>query len=146
MARREEDATVCFVLSDHVGRGRGGQDRVLADDKLFDAIGGTDLENGLDGLWGEVTTVTADNKCCTLCADGIEDGLDEVFGVMLQESVCLSWGDLSDGTRRSRTGCWNTLTLWSVWSDGFKRGEVQTSSSDPTCQVSDLQKVWWVFP
>lgn len=89
VTRREENTTVCFVLSDHVGRRGGRQDRVLADDELFDAVGGTDLEDGLDGLWGEVATVAADDERCTLCVDRIEDGLDKVFSVVLQERVCV---------------------------------------------------------
>lgn len=87
VARREEDTAIGLVPSDHVGRGGGGQDRVFANDEFLHAVGGTDLEDGLDGLWGKVTTVATDNECCALCVDGIENGLDEVFGVVLQECV-----------------------------------------------------------
>ena len=86
VTRREEDTTVGLVLSDHVGGGGGGQDRVLADDELFHAVGGSDLENGLDGLGGKVTSVATYNEGCTLRVDGIEDGLDKVFGVVLQSA------------------------------------------------------------
>lgn len=89
MACRKEDATVGLVLSDDVGRGGGGQDRVLADDELFHAVGGTDLQYRLDGLWGEVTTVTADDEGRAVCIDRIEDGLGKVLGVVLQ-GECLS--------------------------------------------------------
>jgi hypothetical protein len=95
VARREEDTPVGVVLSDHVGRGGGGQDRVLADDELGHAVGGPDLEDSLDGLWGEVTTVASDDERCALCVDGVKDGLDEVFGVVLQERECLSGRDPS---------------------------------------------------
>ena len=113
VARREENPTVGLVLSDHVGRGGGGQDRVLADDKLCDAVGGPDLEDGLDSLWGKVTTVASDDERGALCVDRIEDGLDEIFGVVLQERV-LERARSLNGTRRSRTACWNTLTLCPV--------------------------------
>ena len=85
MTRREEDTTVGLVLSDDVGGGGGGQDRVLADDKLCHAVGGSDLEDGLDGFWGKEAAVAADDEGGALCGDGIKDGLDKVFGVVLQE-------------------------------------------------------------
>ena len=114
VARRQEDPAVSLVFADHIGRGGGGQDRVLADDELFDAIGRPDLEDGLDGLGRKVATVASDDEGCATGVDGIKDGLDKVFGVVLQGERCLSGRGLSTKARRSRTGCWNTLTLCAV--------------------------------
>ena len=113
MTCREEDTAVGVVLSDHVGCGRGRQDRVLADNEFLHPVGGTDLQDGLDGLGGEITTVAPDDERRTLGVDGIKNGLDKVLGVVLQGEVCLS-AAISYGTRKSRTACLNTLTLQPV--------------------------------
>ena len=84
MTGSEKDATVGLVLSDDVGGSRGGENAVLSDDELCDAIGRADLEDGLDGLWREVATVTADNEGLALGVDRVKDGLDEVFCVVLE--------------------------------------------------------------
>lgn len=84
MARSEEDTTVGVVLSNDVGRGGGGQNRVLADDELFHAVGGTNLEDGLNGLRGEVSAIASDDERRTVGADRIKDGLDKVLGVVLR--------------------------------------------------------------
>lgn len=85
MARSEQDPTRRFVFTNNVGCGWGGEDRVLADDELGDAVGCCDAEDDLYGWDGEVAAVAADDECSAFCAcwDRIEDGLHKVFGVVL---------------------------------------------------------------
>lgn len=42
--------------------GRGGEDAVLADEELLDAIGGANLGDELDHLWVPVAAVAADDE------------------------------------------------------------------------------------
>lgn len=79
----QQNTTVCFIFANYVGRRRRGQDRILPNDKLCDTVCGTDLENRLYGLWGKVTTITANNQGGSLRIDGIEDGLNEILCIVL---------------------------------------------------------------
>ena len=79
----KEDTTIGLVLANNVRCSGGGEDRVLANDELSDTIGRTDLEDGLNGLGREETTVATDDKCLSLDIDRVKDGLDEVLRVML---------------------------------------------------------------
>ena len=83
MGCSEKDTSVCLVLADDVGGGGGGEDSVLANDELRDAVRRTNLQNGLDGLGGEVATVSADDDGLPLCIDRVKDGLDKVLCVVL---------------------------------------------------------------
>ena len=83
MAGGQEDTTIRFVLADDVRRGGGGEDTVLANDELGDTVGRTDLEDRLDSLWREIPAIATDDESLSGGVDGVEDGLDEVLGVML---------------------------------------------------------------
>jgi hypothetical protein len=83
VARREQNPAVRLVLADDVGDGGRRQDRVLPDYEFCDAVRGSDLEDRLDGLWGEVAAVSTNDQRRPLGLDRVEDGLDEVFGVVL---------------------------------------------------------------
>ena len=83
MGGSEEDAAIGLVLADDVRGGGRGEDGILANDELGNAVGRADLENGLDGFGGEVATVATDDNGLALGLDGVEDCLDEVLGVML---------------------------------------------------------------
>jgi hypothetical protein len=83
VACSEQDAAICLVLPDDVGDGGGGQDGVLSDYEFCDAIGRSDLEDRLDGLWGEVAAVSTNDQGRPFGIDRVEDGLDEIFGVVL---------------------------------------------------------------
>lgn len=84
MAGGEEDTTISLVLADDVGSSRSGEDTVLSDNELLDAVGSTNLENDLDGLGGEISSVTTDDKGLALGVNRIEDRLDEVLCVVLE--------------------------------------------------------------
>lgn len=79
----QEDTTVGLVLPDDVGGSGGGEDGVLSNDELFHSIGRADLENRLDSLRGEVSTVSTDDDRLVLSVDGVEDSLDKVLCVVL---------------------------------------------------------------
>lgn len=86
MASGQQDTASRLVLANDVGSSWGGEDGVLADDELGDAVGGGDAKDDLDGWNGEVTAVTTDDEGSTLGSwgrDRIEDSLDKVFGVVL---------------------------------------------------------------
>ena len=62
VASREKDAPGSFSQADDVtGSGRG-EDTVLADEKLLDAIGGTNLGNQLDDLGIPEATITSNDQ------------------------------------------------------------------------------------
>lgn len=79
----KEDATISLVLPDDVRRGGGREDSVGADDKLSHIVRGCDLDDDLDGLWREITTVATNNERESLGLDGIQNCLHEVLRVVL---------------------------------------------------------------
>jgi hypothetical protein len=83
MTRRQQYTTIGLVLADDVRARRRGEDAVLADEEVLDAVSGTDLEDGLDGLGHEEPAITSDEEGFGDGGDGVEDGLDEVLGVVL---------------------------------------------------------------
>lgn len=50
VAGRQEDAPSSFIFPNDIGSGRSGKDCVLSDDKLPNAIGRADLQDGLDSF------------------------------------------------------------------------------------------------
>ena len=83
MGGSEEDTAVRLVLADDVRGGGRGEDGILADDELGNAVGRANLQDSLDSFGGEVATVATDDNGLSLGLDGVEDCLDEVLGVML---------------------------------------------------------------
>lgn len=65
--------------------GRCAHDTILTDQELLDAIGSTNLGNGLGDLWVPVPAITTDNEERALDAlrDGLEDTGDESLRVVL---------------------------------------------------------------
>jgi hypothetical protein len=62
MAGRQEDTTSGAMLADDMAGSRSGQDAVLADQELFDAVCRSDLCNQLDDLRVPVTAVAANDE------------------------------------------------------------------------------------
>lgn len=86
VARREEDASRGLARADDVRDGGGGEDAVLADDEVRDAVACCDLDDLLDALGGVEASVSADDEGRVGGAGGgdpFEDGLDKVLGVVL---------------------------------------------------------------
>jgi len=81
----EEDTTGSLAVTDDMRDGGGGEDAVLSDDELRDAVTGGELDDLLDDLGRVVASVTTDDEGSVLgtSRDGGEDRLDEVLGVVL---------------------------------------------------------------
>ena len=62
MAGCQEDATSGFPYPDNVTSGRRAHDAILTDQELLDAIGSTDLGNGLGDLRVPVPSITANHE------------------------------------------------------------------------------------
>lgn len=87
MASSQKNTAICFVLSDNIGSSRSREDSVLSNDEFCYAICWTDLQDRLHCFWRKVTTVSTDDKSLADGLDGIKDGLNEVFGVMLTKYI-----------------------------------------------------------
>jgi hypothetical protein len=79
VAGGEEDTTRRLPYPDDVAGSRCAHDAVLADQELLDAIGSTNLGNGLGDLGVPVTTITTNDEKRALDAfgDRLEDTGDE---------------------------------------------------------------------
>jgi len=64
---------------------RCAHDTVLTDQELLNAIGSTNLGNGLGDLWVPVTAIAANDeeRAINALGDGLEDAGDESFRVVL---------------------------------------------------------------
>lgn len=62
MTGSQENATSRLPLADDMAGGGCGQNAVLADEELLDAVCGTNLGNNLDDLRVPETAVTANDK------------------------------------------------------------------------------------
>ena len=84
MRGSEQDTTSGLADADEVAGGRGGHYAILTDQKLLDAVCGTDLCNDLGDLGVVVAAITADDERGALgtFGDGVEDGGNEVLGVV----------------------------------------------------------------
>ena len=116
MRGSQEDATVGLVLPDDVRRGGSGENPIGANDELSYIVRGGNLDDNLDGLWGEITTITANHERESLRLDRVEDGLHEVLRVVLSGSDGRCRGPLardpfSARGERITTFCWNIFTL-----------------------------------
>ena len=83
MTRCQQDPSIRIVLPDDIGSSRRGQDSILPNDEVSDAICRADLEDRLNGLGTEVSTVAPDDVGRSVRLDGIKNGLNEIFGVVL---------------------------------------------------------------
>jgi hypothetical protein len=79
----EEDATSSFVFPDDVGSGGSRENTVFSDDKFLDTIGRADLQDDLDSLWAEETSITSNDQGRAFGIDRAEDRLDEILRVVL---------------------------------------------------------------
>ena len=98
MRGSEEDTTIGLVLPDDIRRGGSGENTVGADDKLGHIVRGSDLDNELDGLWREITTIATNHERKPFWLDGVESGLHEVLGVVLSGSDGRQEGPLASKT------------------------------------------------
>ena len=71
MRGSQEDTTIGLVLPDDIRRGGGRKNSVGADDKLRDLVCGGDLDDDLDGLWREITTIATNHERGSLWLDRI---------------------------------------------------------------------------
>ena len=85
----QEDTTVGLVLPDDIRRGGGRENSVSADDKLGHIVRGGDLDDDLDGLRREITTITTNHERESLWLDRIENGLHKVLRVVLTGVMCV---------------------------------------------------------
>ena len=83
MAGRQQNSTGCFIFTDHVRCGRGGKNGVSSHYEFSNTICRADFEDGLYGFWGEITAISTDYKSGAFDCDGVEDGLDKVFCIVL---------------------------------------------------------------
>lgn len=81
----QEDTPSRLADADDVAGCRCAHDTVLTDQELLNAIGSTDLGNGLGDLWVPVTAITANDeeRAIDALGDGLEDAGDESFRVVL---------------------------------------------------------------
>ena len=80
---RKEDTASSLVFSDDVGSGGSREDTVFPNDKFLDAIGGTDLQDDLNSLGAEKSSITSNNQGRAFGIDRAEDSLDEILRVVL---------------------------------------------------------------
>jgi len=79
----EEDAASSFVFPDDVGGGGSREYAVFPDDKFLDTIGRADLQNDLDRLGAEETSISSNDQGRAFGIDRAEDRLDEILRVVL---------------------------------------------------------------
>jgi hypothetical protein len=84
VAGGEQNTAGGLADADEVAGGRSGHDAVLADEELLHAICGTNLCNDLGDLGVVVAAIATNDERCALSTfgDGVEDGSDEVLGVV----------------------------------------------------------------
>lgn len=84
MTGGEEDTTSSFAYSDKVTGSWSAHDTILADEKLLNAIGGTNLSDQLCNLWVVVPSITTDDEEGALYTFRYreEDGSNEVLGIV----------------------------------------------------------------
>lgn len=87
MARSKQDTTVRLVFANDIGCCGGGENRILSNDEFLHPVSRPDLQDSLNGLWREVTTIASDDERRTVSLDGIEYSLNKVLSVMLRRIV-----------------------------------------------------------
>ena len=83
VAGSEQDAAVRLVFANDIGCRRRRKNRILSNDELLHTVCRPDLQDSLNGLRGEITTITSDDERRTLGLDGVEYSLNKILGVML---------------------------------------------------------------
>lgn len=61
MTCRQQNTTIGLLASDQSRDSWGGEDRVFAEDNVFDSITGGKLENDLNGFGGKVSSISTDD-------------------------------------------------------------------------------------
>jgi hypothetical protein len=118
VARGQENTTISFILADDIRSCRGREDTVSANDQLLDLIGGSNLENLLDGGLRIVPTIATYDNGGPLRRGSIEDSLDKVLSVVLLSLRSMCGAGMINAlvvihktNHLPRTSCWKTLTL-----------------------------------
>jgi len=86
VASCQENATCRPALADDMAGGWGGQDAVLPDQELLDAVCRPDLRNQLDHLRIPVPAIAANDEKCTWfesVSGGVLDQVDELTHLQL---------------------------------------------------------------
>jgi hypothetical protein len=83
VARSEQDTTIRLVFADYIRCSRCRKNRIFPDNQLLHPVCRSDPQDSLNGLGGEVTTITSNDERGTIRLDGIEYSLDKVLCVML---------------------------------------------------------------
>jgi len=79
----EKDAASSFVFPYDVGSGGSREYTVFSDNKFLDTIGRTDLQDDLNGLGAEETSISSNDQGRAFGIDRAEDRLDEILRVVL---------------------------------------------------------------
>ena len=80
---RQQNSTSGLIFTDHVRCSRSGKNGILSDDELFNTICRANFENRLYSFWRIITTISANYEGGAFGCDRVEDGLDEVFYIVL---------------------------------------------------------------
>jgi hypothetical protein len=115
VARSQQDTTISLLAPDQSRDSRGGKNRVLTKDNVLDTVTGSELEDDLHGLRGEVSSVTTNNESLAFGSTGHggQGSLDKVLGVVLL---------LEDLDSLSQTGGSGLLARVGLSGDGLNVG------------------------
>jgi hypothetical protein len=80
---REENTASSFIFPNDVGSGGSRKDPVFPDDEFLDAIGRSDLQDDLNGVMAEETSVSTNDQSRAFGIDRAERRLYKVLRVVL---------------------------------------------------------------
>jgi hypothetical protein len=105
---RQQDTTIGLLASDQSRNGGSREDRVLTENNVLDTVTGSELEDDLNSLGREVSSITTDNESLALWSTwhGGQGSLNEVLGVifLLEDLDSLSQARGSGLLARVRLG------------------------------------------